>query len=127
MNARPLYRILWPPIQRAIKVSEATIANDMTAWHTYILDWGTERARFFVDPDGDSPVPLLDAPSPGGPLGFVLWLDNQYLVATPQGRVRWGKLDITNPQWLEIDHLSIIPGSRATPMPPDSRRLTAES
>jgi len=120
MNAPPLYRGLWPSIQRAINVAEQAIEADMTAWHTYVLDWGQERARFFVDPEGESPSPLLDAPAPRGPLGFVLWLDNQYLVATPQGRFRWGKLDVTSPQWLEIDHLSIEPQSTAA-----RRTLTA--
>ena len=123
MNTRPLYRILWPPIQRAINVGEASINADMTTWHTYVLDWGPERARFFVDPESDSPAPVLDAPAPRGPLGFVLWLDNQYLVATPQGRFRWGKLDVPTKQWLEIDHLSIVPTSGPT----DSCPLTAES
>ena len=120
MNARPLYRALWPPIQRSINVGEQAIDADVTAWHTYILDWCPERARFFVDPEGDSPSPLLDAPAPRGPLGFVLWLDNQYLVATPQGRFRWGKLDITTKQWLEIDHLSIVPLSSPSILTNDS-------
>ena len=119
MNAPPLYRALWPHIQRTINVGEATIELNMTGWHTYILDWGPERARFFIDPEGDSPSPLLDAPAPRGPLGFVLWLDNQYLVATPQGRFRWGKLDVPAPQWLEIDHLSIVPDPDPAPVSAD--------
>jgi hypothetical protein len=108
MSLRPVYRAVWPPIQRALHVSEAVVPADMTMWHTYTLAWGTERARFYVA--GENPGPLqtvLDAPSPRGPLGFVLWLDNQYLVATPWGRLRWGLLDIPGSQWMEIDHLAI--------------------
>jgi hypothetical protein len=105
MNVPSLYRRLWPPIQRAINVQEAVVDADMTAWHTYELAWEEEQARFGVD--GESI--LADAPSPCGPLGFVMWLDNQYMVATPQGRFRWGLLDVPNRQWMEVDSLAIEP------------------
>jgi hypothetical protein len=105
MNLRPLYRALWPPIQRALNVQEATVEVDMTAWHTYVLEWGAEQARFSVDGE---PV-LEDAPSPRGPLGFVMWLDNQYMVVTPQGRLGWGLLDVPGRQWMEVDRLVIEP------------------
>jgi hypothetical protein len=105
MNLRPLYRALWPSIQRAINVREATVEVEMTGWHTYTLEWGVQRSRFSVD---GSPV-LEDAPSPRGPLGFVMWLDNQYMVATPQGRFKWGCLDVPGRQWMEVDSLAIEP------------------
>jgi hypothetical protein len=105
MNVPPLYRRLWPPIQRAINVQEAMVDADMMMWHTYELAWGEERARFSVDGE---PV-LKDAPSPRGPLGLVVWLDNQYMVATPQGRFRWGLLDVPDRQWMEVDSLAIEP------------------
>lgn len=106
MNIRSLYRILWPPIQRALNVREAVIGADMTEWHTYTLEWGPERACFSVD---GRPI-LEDAPSPRGPLGFVMWLDNQYMVVTPQGRLGWGLLDVPGRQWMEVDRLAIEPG-----------------
>jgi hypothetical protein len=103
MNLRSLYRALWPPIQRALRVREAAVGVDMTAWHTYALEWGAERTHFSVD----GGAVLEDAPSPRGPLGFVAWLDNQYLVATPWGRLRWGLLDVPDQQWMEVDKLVI--------------------
>ncbi|NIV36294.1 MAG: hypothetical protein GWN58_44665 [Anaerolineae bacterium] len=105
MNLRPLYRALWPPIQRALHVREAAIPADMTQWHTYSLDWGLARAHFSVDGE---PV-LEDAPSPRGPLGFVMWLDNQYMVVTPWGRLGWGLLDVPGRQWMEVERLTIEP------------------
>ena len=103
MNIPALHRAFWPPIQRAIHVQEALTTADMTRWHTYAIHWGIARSTFFVDGE-----PLLeDAPSPRGPLGFVMWLDNQYLVATPQGRMRWGLLDAPDRQWMESDRLTI--------------------
>jgi hypothetical protein len=106
MNIRPLYRALWPPIRRVIRVQEAAIGANMTAWHTYAVEWGAQWASFYVDGE-----PVLEgAPSPQGPLGFVMWLDNQYMVATPQGRFRWGLLGVPDRQWMEVDSLVIEPG-----------------
>lgn len=102
MNLRPLYRALWPHFQRALHIREFPIGAEMTQWHTYNIRWDAERAVFSVD--GEQ---ILEAPSPGGPLGFVMWLDNQYMVATPQGRFRWGLLDIPGRQWMEVEQLTI--------------------
>lgn len=105
MNVRPLYRALWPAAQRAIGVSEAPVRADMTSWHTYEIEWRLEEARFAVD--GET---ILDCPTPPrGPLGFVMWLDNQYMVVTPQGRLAYGLLDAPGRQWLEVEWLSLDP------------------
>jgi hypothetical protein len=105
MNVRRLYRALWPLGQRAIGVSEALIAFDMTEWHTYVLEWGRERAHFAVD---GAVVLDCDTP-PRGPLGFVMWLDNQYAIVTPWGRFGYGLLDAPSHQWLEVDMLIVEP------------------
>ncbi len=104
MNLRPAYRRLWPAIQRALQIGEAEIGADMTAWHTYVLDWGVDRASFWVDER-----PVLYAPAPRGPLGFVMWLDNQYLTVTPWGRFGRGLLDVPGRQWMEVERLAIEP------------------
>ena len=105
MNLRPLYRALWPPIQRALNVREATVEAEMTGWHTYLIEWGTEQACFSVD----GKMVLENAPAPRGPLGCVVWLDNQYMVVTPWGRLGWGLLDAPGRQWMEVDQLVIEP------------------
>lgn len=106
MNARPLYRRLWPVAQRAMGVSEAMVEVCMTEWHTYAIEWGTKRSSFSVDGQA-----VLEADcSPFGPLGFVMWLDNQYAVVTPWGRFGYGLLDSAQRQWMEVDALSIQPG-----------------
>jgi hypothetical protein len=106
MNIKPLYRAVWPLGQKAIGVREAEIDAPMTEWHTYHLEWGLEHTRFTID---DQPV-LEDAASPHGRLGFVMWLDNQAMTITPWGRVGWGTLEVTEPQWMEIDTLRIVAG-----------------
>jgi hypothetical protein len=113
MNLRPIYRALWPSIQAALGVREASLMIDMTAWHTYVLEWGAAQAHFTITNSEGIPVSQgFDLPSPKGPLGFVAWMDNQYLVATPWGQLRWGLLDIPDRQWMEIAQLSISPLSR---------------
>jgi hypothetical protein len=37
----------------------------------------------------------------------VAWVDNQYLVVTPQGRLGWGLLAAPGEQWLELAALTI--------------------
>jgi hypothetical protein len=103
MKLGPLYRTLWPIGQRAINVSEALLPVELTEWHTYQLDWQSPSAHFTVD----GQTVLRRRTSPAGPLGFVLWLDNQYLVATPWGSFKYGLLEIPGHQWLEVSQLAI--------------------
>ncbi|NIO41612.1 MAG: hypothetical protein GTO41_16380, partial [Burkholderiales bacterium] len=72
-------------------------------WHTYVLEWTQESARFLVD----EKLVLDCGTSPGGPLGFVMWLDNRYAVVTPWGRFGFGLLAAPGEQWLEVDILAI--------------------
>jgi hypothetical protein len=39
-------------------------------------------------------------------MGLVVWIDNQFMVATPQGRFRHGAV-ATDYQWLDIGALRI--------------------
>lgn len=110
MNVHPLYRALWPLGQRAIGVREALVEIEMTEWHTYSIEWGTGRVRFFVD--GASA--MVSDTSPRGPLGFVMWLDNQYAVVTPWGRFGHGLVGTSGCQWMEVEKL-VIRSEREAP------------
>jgi hypothetical protein len=104
MNIGSLYRALWPIGQKAIQVSEALIPAEMTEWHTYTINWQKKTAYFTVD--GET---VLDCRTPPrGPLGFVMWLDNQYMVATPWGSFKYGLLDAPGQQWLEVSQVIIL-------------------
>ena len=103
MNLPPAYRLLWPPIQRALNIQEARMNVSMTDWHTYVIDWGRKRSTFSVNDQ----VVLEDAASPRAPLGFVMWLDNQYLIVKPWGRFAWGLLETPGRQWLEVERLAV--------------------
>ena len=120
MSFPTLYERIWPRIQRDLQIQEAVIRVDMTHWHTYQLHWGTEHSQFRVfTEDAESSPPLLTAPSPRGPLGFVMWQDNQYLTVTPWGRIKWGLLDVPGNQWMEVDDFELVPLQRGDPLAQD--------
>jgi hypothetical protein len=96
------YEMLWPIAQRVLKIGEKSVPTAMDEWHTYDLEWRVEGVRFCID---DREV-FRSKYSPRGPLGFVAWVDNQYMVATPQGHFRSG-LVATEKQWLEIESLDV--------------------
>jgi hypothetical protein len=103
MHIGPLRRRVWPVAQRVLRIREALLDMDVTLWHTYRLDWLAERSAFSVD----GKTVLADAPSPRGPLGFVLWIDNQYAIVTPWGRVGHGVVPCPGNQWLEVSEIVI--------------------
>jgi len=110
MNLTGIYRLVWPFIQRTLRIREARVQADMTQWHTYTLDWDVEQASFRLLEDKSSqPEAILRAPSPRGPLGFVMWMDNQYLIVAPWGRLRWGFTRAPGQQWMEVDWFKIEP------------------
>ncbi|MBK8430618.1 MAG: hypothetical protein IPL28_04725 [Chloroflexi bacterium] len=98
-NRWPRFRQqVWPWVQTQLSISYQPIPHDMTEWHSYELIWLATGCRFVVD--GQL---LLETPhTPRGPLGFVCWVDNQYMVVTAEGRLRWGVSATTAVQWLEI-------------------------
>jgi hypothetical protein len=75
----------------------------LTDWHEYALEWRHDRATFWVDGQRvhESPAP------PHGPLGFVLWIDNQYAIASRDGKFAFGLCPCGETQWLEIRSLDL--------------------
>jgi hypothetical protein len=98
-----IYERLWHHVQRALSVSEATIPPPDDTFRTFTLEWLTGGARFLID---GQVVHETDC-APRGRLGFVAWVDNQWLIATPRGEFGWGLLDIPGAQWMEIAQVRI--------------------
>jgi len=94
---------IWPKVQARCGISFALITDDMREWHTYRLHWSATGCAFWVD----GRLLLQTSHSPQGPLGFVCWIDNQYMVVTPRGKFAWGTLPTTEVQWLEVSMLEI--------------------
>ena len=102
MNIRPIRRAVWPTLQRTVRAAETLLDVNMTGWHTYEIMWD-KGSRFSVD----GHTVFEHTPAPAGPLGFVIWLDNQYAIVTPWGRLGYGLLATSGRQWLEVDEINI--------------------
>jgi len=90
--------------RRFAQAHEALLADiALTEWHTYEIDWVERQAVFRVDG-----LERLRSPAPPrGPLGFVLWIDNQYAIASRAGRFGFGLCETKEEQWLEVADLTL--------------------
>ncbi len=88
---------------RAVNAVEAELEVALEEWHQYTLVWEFDHVRFEVD---ERPVLKGQIRVPG-PLGFVAWIDNQYLTVSPEKGFRFGVIPTDQPQWLEISDLKI--------------------
>jgi len=103
--------LAWPPTGRLLRrlaaryVGEdaARLTLDPTVWHSYAVEWRAEGVRFAID----GQAAFETATSPRGPLGLVLWIDNQYAAFPPDGRLRFGNLANPKPAWLELAGVAV--------------------
>ena len=102
---RPLRNRIWPHIQERLGITFRPLQVEMTEWHTYCVHWDKTGCTFLVD---EHEVLRTEA-APGGPLGFVCWLDNQYMILTKRGRFGWGTKPTNQEQILHITDLEIGP------------------
>jgi hypothetical protein len=93
--------------RRAVRAHEAMLDDiPLTEWHAYEIDWQPSQAVFRVDG-----MERLRAPAPPpGPLGLVIWIDNQYAIASREGKFAFGLCAVSEAQWLEVDDLQVGPG-----------------
>jgi hypothetical protein len=109
MQLPGLGRPLMGLARRFLRAYESPLNGvSLADWHAYQLDWLPSEAVFYVD----GQLRLRTPAPPAGPLGFVLWVDNQYAIASNDGRFGFGKCPTTEPQWLEIEALRLeaLPG-----------------
>ncbi|MCC6802155.1 MAG: hypothetical protein IT319_04650 [Anaerolineae bacterium] len=104
MRIPRLYARLYPAVQRRLHIGESILDSRLLeARHTYALDWRRDGAAFAVD--GET---VLETPfAPRGAAGFVAWIDNQYAVVTPQGRLGFGVVPVERDQSLVIERITI--------------------
>jgi hypothetical protein len=100
---RPLRNRAWPALQRSLAISFCRLPVALDEWHRYELEWRAGGCSFRVEEE----LVLETAHSPRGPLGFVAWIDNQYLVATATGRFHWGTEETNKTQVLELRELHL--------------------
>ncbi|HEY9819007.1 MAG TPA: hypothetical protein V6D20_24830, partial [Candidatus Obscuribacterales bacterium] len=57
----------------------------------------------------DGQTVLDTSVTPRGPLGLVLWIDNQYAAFPPDGRLKYGFSASPKPAWIELKHVHLDP------------------
>lgn len=100
---RPGMRLLRRLGRRIVTQAATALAHDPTQWHVYEIDWQAGRTVLRVD--GSM---VLDTPlSPLGPLGLVIWIDNQYAAMPPDGSLKFGTLQ-NAAGWIEVEDLHAV-------------------
>jgi hypothetical protein len=96
-------RLLRKVSQNFILQSSTHTTLDVTTWHHYRIRWTENHVGFEIDKQGVYETTIV----PFGPLGFVLWVDNQYLSVSPEKPVSFGSLANPKAVCLEVQNLSI--------------------
>ena len=89
--------------RRVIHEDSARVHVDVTLWHEYALIWQPGEVSFSVD----GMDCLTTRVSPRGPLGLVVWIDNQYMAFPPDGRLRMGLLPVDREASLEVQYIRV--------------------
>lgn len=90
---------------RIVRQAAVSVPPPVTEWRQYELDW--RPAGVALSLDGQRLLET-DVP-PRGPLGLVIWIDNQFAALPPDGPPRYGTLSASEPAWLEIADLEAGP------------------
>ncbi len=92
--------------QQWMAVSQRSIPLDLTQWHRYSIQWHQKKVTFEVDGKEIHRTPF----APAGPLGFVAWIDNQFLVVDPSTGLSGGLLPVPAAQALALRRVEIEAG-----------------
>jgi len=106
MQLPPLRRGLFALMRRFYHAEETLLHFDPSQWHSYVVDWRMDRVVFLMDGE----IQAVSAEPPSSPLGLVIWIDNQFAVASTENGMRFGVVPIDEPQWLEVANLRIAQG-----------------
>ncbi|MEK6221282.1 MAG: family 16 glycosylhydrolase [Chloroflexota bacterium] len=95
-------RMLRKAARQFVKEDANQLEHDTTEWHSYRISWAMEKVIFYFDGTRAFQTPI----SPRGPLGLVVWVDNQYAAFHPDGKLSFGTLP-NKEQWIEFRNLEI--------------------
>jgi hypothetical protein len=90
-------------LSRVIREESIQLRVDVTHWNYYKVNWKSDKVEFFVNRE---PV-FTTRTLPTGPLGLVLWIDNQYASFKPSGEIKTGVLKNSTPACMEIEELEL--------------------
>ena len=100
---RPLARWLRRLGRRLVNETAIAFTQAPEDSHEYRLIWETSIVQFYIDGHLVHETKIV----PHGPLGLVIWVDNQYAAWQPGGSMRYGTLANPDPAWIEIQRLRI--------------------
>jgi hypothetical protein len=100
LGVKPFSRLARRGASKIVSEEAVGLDVDVTAWHEYRLVWTQEGVCFEID----GQVVARTTLAPRGPLGLVIWLDNQYAAWRPDGGLSYGTLE-TGSGWIEIQDL----------------------
>lgn len=108
VNRMPrIYRWLWQRLMPRLHLAETMIVMPDAHWHHYQIDWRVDSVTWSIDD-----VVVAHAPvAPCKSLGLCIWIDNQWLTATPDGQFGWGLVE--SAATLEIRDVTITALHRA--------------
>lgn len=97
----PSARLLRRWASQLVQQTAYASTHNPCEWHTYQIIWHTHCVQFSIDD-----VVLFETTlSPRPPLGFVLWIDNQFMAWQPNGKLSAGILETATEGWLDIKNL----------------------
>jgi len=89
--------------RRYVKQEGSKFTCDLEAWHDYRIVWEVSEVRFLVD----DRLVFQTALTPRGPLGLVIWIDNQYASWTGDGKIGVGTLVNPEAAWIELSQIEV--------------------
>jgi hypothetical protein len=96
-------------LRRRIQQDTLALVINPVVWHDFQIAWNRETVSFSIDG-----IKTLETRiSPIGPLGFVVWIDNQYVALPPNGQLAYGTLPNLTTSWIEVRNLTITQGKTA--------------
>jgi hypothetical protein len=99
----PAARLLRRIVAQIVRQDAVALPLDPTEWHEYTFNWISDHVTFRVDGQVVFETPV----SPRGPLGLVIWVDNQFAAWRPDGGLKWGLLE-GKVGWFEFEALKIL-------------------
>ncbi len=95
---------LFPWTQKRLGISYCPVNAQLNNWGSYRLRWRRSGCDFWLN---DEKI-FKTTQAPRGKLGFVCWMDNQYLAVTARGKINAGILPTRHQQWLEVKDVAIF-------------------
>jgi hypothetical protein len=105
-NLPLIRRWIVPLVRKQAAANEVLLDASLDEWHEYALTWTSGGVAFEVDGEIVSETNIV----PHGPLGFVVWIDNQYAVLSEKRGIRFGLLPTDEEYGLDIQDLQVKRG-----------------